>query len=284
MLKFDLTGCTVRWRLDHTPPPDAAGQPFALVSMGEFDCDGRYYTLRDGLPQGLLLYTLAGGGELEYQGVRAALAPGSLAVINCAERQFYRTGPGGRWHFRWMHFAGAGALQLEAAVNQGGLFAAAMAFDVFDGYWHDIRTAAQEMQPYAPHALALHLHRLLAGTLQCREEHRFREYAHQRPAVEVATAYMERHFRRPLRLEEIARAGSMSKYHFIKVFAQVRGVPPYRYLTTLRIAEAKRLLVTTDLAVAAVAARTGFSDAKTLIRSFKNTTGMTPLQFRKSSL
>ena len=36
--------------------------PFAVNGIGEFQCDGKYYTSRKGRTDGLMIYTLAGKG------------------------------------------------------------------------------------------------------------------------------------------------------------------------------------------------------------------------------
>ena len=36
--------------------------PFAVTSLGDYTCDKRYFTKREGLGECLLLYTVAGGG------------------------------------------------------------------------------------------------------------------------------------------------------------------------------------------------------------------------------
>ena len=48
-----------------------------------------------------------------------------------------------------------------------------------------------------------------------------------------------------------------------------------------RLAEAKRLLLKTDLNLKEIAARTGFCAPNYLIKKFKSTTGYTPFKWKK---
>jgi AraC-like DNA-binding protein/ligand-binding sensor protein len=52
------------------------------------------------------------------------------------------------------------------------------------------------------------------------------------------------------------------------------------YVTSLRVAEARRLLQSTDLTLGQLAQKTGFSDQSYLTKVFKSQLGMTPTEFR----
>ncbi len=59
------------------------------------------------------------------------------------------------------------------------------------------------------------------------------------------------------------------------------GMSPLEYLTLLRVEHAKELLASTDLTIREISARTGYYDAGSFIRRFKQVTGETPLQYRR---
>jgi AraC-like DNA-binding protein len=48
-----------------------------------------------------------------------------------------------------------------------------------------------------------------------------------------------------------------------------------------RLSYAKELLLTTDLGVAEISARSGFGDVNNFIRSFKRLNGVTPNRYRR---
>jgi len=66
------------------------------------------------------------------------------------------------------------------------------------------------------------------------------------------------------------------------VFAAQTGQPPARYHLGLRLDEAKRLLKESELAVHAVAAKTGFSDPNHFSALFTKKTGVSPTRFRET--
>jgi AraC-like DNA-binding protein len=82
----------------------------------------------------------------------------------------------------------------------------------------------------------------------------------------------------PVTVAELARCAGMSQAHFIRAFKREIGLPPHRYLTLLRLRQARRLLAAgTGAADAAVSV--GFYDQSHLTRLFKRTYGITPVQY-----
>ncbi|SDC46361.1 transcriptional regulator, AraC family [Paenibacillus sp. CF095] len=95
-----------------------------------------------------------------------------------------------------------------------------------------------------------------------------RDYADAEPPVSTqdVTAeirricdYIEAHYMESISLNELADLTEMSKYHLLRLFTRQKGISPYRYLETIRINQAKRLLEQGLLPIE-VAAQTGFSD------------------------
>ncbi|MDT0321752.1 AraC family transcriptional regulator [Streptomyces millisiae] len=100
-------------------------------------------------------------------------------------------------------------------------------------------------------------------------------------AVRRAVALMRERLADPLTLAELAAEVRLSVYHFIRVFREATGETPHRYLTRLRIEEARRLLAGTDLTVQRVAERCGFSTPGSLSSAFLKHVGVRPSAYRK---
>jgi AraC family transcriptional regulator len=80
--------------------------------------------------------------------------------------------------------------------------------------------------------------------------------------------------------DEMARVAMFSKFHFARVFQDVTGVSPGRFLAALRIAEAKRLLLTTTLSVTDISVTVGYASVGTFSTRFKGSVGLSPSEFR----
>lgn len=103
-------------------------------------------------------------------------------------------------------------------------------------------------------------------------------------AVRHAVIIMRERYGEPLTLEDLARSVMLSKYHFLRVFSRVTGVTPGRFLTAVRLQEAKRLLLSTSCNVAEVAVRVGYSGPGSFTRRFTELVGLSPTQYRRLSL
>nr|ABS50483.1 NapR1 [Streptomyces sp. CNQ-525] len=99
----------------------------------------------------------------------------------------------------------------------------------------------------------------------------------------AVTTIRERFFE-PLSLDDLAQSVRVSKYHFLRVFTRVTGVTPGRFLSAVRLHEAKRLLLSTSLTVADISAQVGYSSTGSFTRRFTESVGLSPTQYRKLSL
>ncbi|MBC6467403.1 helix-turn-helix transcriptional regulator [Actinomadura alba] len=84
----------------------------------------------------------------------------------------------------------------------------------------------------------------------------------------------------PITIDDMARSAMYSKFHFTRMFQQAIGVPPGRFLTSVRFREAERLLLSTSLSVTEIAERVGYSSLGTFSAKFKSTFGLSPSVYR----
>jgi AraC family transcriptional regulator len=94
-----------------------------------------------------------------------------------------------------------------------------------------------------------------------------------------AQEFMRANLTKPLSLRDIADAAGMSVYHFARGFKHAAGMPPHRYLTELRLAQARTLLHDPRLSIGEVARAVGSTHSH-FTALFARRMGMTPTQFR----
>ena len=100
------------------------------------------------------------------------------------------------------------------------------------------------------------------------------------PLVAEAIADIRENYAGIYGVEELSERLGVSKSHLVRTFTAAVGVPPGRYLTTVRIEAAMRLLLHREYTLDVIASLCGFSGANYLCRVFKKETGHSPAQWR----
>ena len=85
-----------------------------------------------------------------------------------------------------------------------------------------------------------------------------------------------------LGLSDLAEALQMPEKSASRLFKEYMGVNFTKYVATLRIDQAKQLLLTTDLSIAEIAEKTGFASSAYFVRVFKAEAGLSPSAYRQS--
>lgn len=94
--------------------------------------------------------------------------------------------------------------------------------------------------------------------------------------------YFQRSFdRRDCTIEEAARLCNVSERYFRKLFSDIYGLPPARFLRELRIKRACELLAEGTLSMAEVALKAGFDDPKYFCRVFREIMNTTPTAYAR---
>ncbi len=99
------------------------------------------------------------------------------------------------------------------------------------------------------------------------------------PLMKKATTWLHDHYSESVCLEDVAARFHMSASQFRRRFKAYTGRSPGMYLTMLRIAEAKRLLLE-GVPIKQVAPRVGYSDVFYFMRIFKKHAGVTAARFQ----
>ena len=100
------------------------------------------------------------------------------------------------------------------------------------------------------------------------------------PQMQQAIDYIHAHLNRGLSLVELANVVNISPTYFATLFKQTMGISPHQYVIQQRVERAKVMLSKTDLAIADIALKVGFSSQSHLTQQFKRLTGITPKQVR----
>jgi AraC-like DNA-binding protein len=101
-------------------------------------------------------------------------------------------------------------------------------------------------------------------------------------AIIKAKKYIQSHFHEPITLEDIAQVACLSQSHFCRLFKQETSFTPIEYLSSVRLENAKTLLLYSNYTLTEIADRVGFSSIHYFSRCFKKYEGVSPLLYRQT--
>lgn len=116
----------------------------------------------------------------------------------------------------------------------------------------------------------------LGANSACRED----TVASHRRAVERVITNARERLCEPISLHDMSRVAYLSTFHFNRVFHQITGLPPAKFISAMRLDEAKRLLLNTNRSITDICFEVGYNSLSTFTRRFNQRVGLGPREFR----
>jgi two-component system, response regulator YesN len=108
-------------------------------------------------------------------------------------------------------------------------------------------------------------------------------HADSEKIVDEIQEYMNQFFNTNLSIQDIAKHFGFNYSYFCSLFKKFKNKSPNEYIIEKRIEMAKKLLITSDLNIKAIASFVGYEDQYYFSRIFKTIAGVTPSSYRKSA-
>ncbi|WP_178377027.1 AraC family transcriptional regulator [Chryseolinea serpens] len=105
-------------------------------------------------------------------------------------------------------------------------------------------------------------------------KHSTREEIYRR--IIVAEEFMREHLSETVSLDQMAAAACLNRFHFLKLFKEMRHTTPHQYLTKLRLDQAYQQLKTGSTSVSEVCYAVGFQSPASFSHLFKRAYGCAP--------
>lgn len=99
-------------------------------------------------------------------------------------------------------------------------------------------------------------------------------------ALRSVISYLNAHYREPVTRKQIAGAVGYNESYISHIFSQALKTTLPKYLNSLRLYDASRMLTETDATVAQIASELGFGSIRSFNRVFLEQMGMTPRDYR----
>lgn len=105
---------------------------------------------------------------------------------------------------------------------------------------------------------------------------------HAWESIQKSIDFIEAHLTEEIQLETLASVAALSPFYFQRLFHRLVRKPVYEYVKLRRLAEAAFLLQNETPRILDIAMEYGFSSHANFTRSFKETFGITPAEYRKN--
>ncbi len=125
--------------------------------------------------------------------------------------------------------------------------------------------------------------RLFAQRLFTLTERALQNLADEDDIIAKADAYIRAHFRENISREDVASVACITPNYLSKQFHNKKGMNLREYINHIRIDEAKRLLLTTNLSVSEVAGMVGYDNISYFSTVFRKRTGISPMDWRMAA-
>ena len=230
----------------------------------------------------LLVFTISGKGHLKAGLRDYELTPDNIALVAPGTLTDFSGSKHSSWNFYWVVFqcadnwrpylqwpqSGPGVCQLEGASESF----APVERNLSQLYNNYVESGPLKME--LDHNL---LEQLLLRCAAClpRESNRKMD-----PRVHVARAYIDEHYTADIVLADVAAASNISSSRLSGLFKKETGSSVMAYRNELRLVKAAQLLLHSNLRIADIGDRVGYSEQAFFSRIFRKHLGMSPRQYR----
>lgn len=227
----------------------------------------------------VIQHTLAGGGFLEFGGLRQRSTPGTTLVVPVPHDHRYGCLDGEPWRFCWLILTGREAVRaIRHLVDRRGpllrLPPQGQALGILATTCREALAGGWE-SPFTGSARAWTLVMALLADGSSSDG----PTASNDDPVALAQQFARSHLGDGVGIAAMARAAGLSRFHFSRKFVRATGQTPVAWLADLRLREAMSLL-RGGADVTAAGERTGFQDPSYFCRAFRRATGLTPGAYR----
>ncbi|NSW89691.1 MAG: AraC family transcriptional regulator [Firmicutes bacterium] len=235
-----------------------------------------------GRPDYQIIYIIKGRGFFTFNEQTYEVPEGSIAIYTPGLPQYYNYYCRDCTEVCWVHFTGNGVHRLLESMNllDSNIYHIGYGKE-FVELFNEITHELQVKRPRFEELSSALLLSLLGKIARVMDESKIRKI---NTTFEKIFKMMHSNFNRNQQIRDYAKECNLSVYWFIHKFKELTGFSPTAYIKQLRINEAKYLLSNFSLSISEVSFMVGYENPLYFSRVFKQETGISPRDYRKTLL
>ena len=257
---------------------------FHLCFCGFAQCEPLHSYGPASRPNYIIHYIMDGKGIYQVGEKKYKLSKGQGFLIEPEELTFYQADQEEPWSYLWVGVGGTGAKKF---IQDIGVNSQQRIFRCADG--EKLNEIVMDMMKHTRSTVSdlyylqgklYELFSVLAADVvreELMEENKENRY------IQEAVTYIRNHYAAGLTVEELAGYLGVNRSYLYTLFKNKLQLSPKEFLTKFRISRAREQLILTEESVENIAVACGYHSTLVFTKNFKQETGMTPTEFRKTN-
>ncbi|WP_026561012.1 helix-turn-helix domain-containing protein [Bacillus sp. J37] len=255
--------------------------PFVLSAVG-LNHRQEYINRHSGLPVYQLIFTVKGKGIIELDDKQYVIKEGTgMLLFPNVGHKYY--GVSKEWQVHFLLFSGYGTKDFfkNSGIEQSGIYYLNDIAKV-EEYMNELfiiynQNTSMEMYEFSGKLYNILLEFLKSTTIQS-----VNSLQKHTSKVHMVMDFINQHYMDPIVLSELAEKVNLSKEYLCQKFKKVNGFSIFDYITDVRLANAKTILIQDrNEKIKNISRMCGYDDVSYFGMVFKKKVGMTPAKFRE---
>jgi AraC-type DNA-binding domain-containing proteins len=253
---------------------------FILNRIGYYEKIKHHHVKRTDLDEAILILCLDGRGYVNYKDKKYDINSGDVVFLEAHVPHEYGSKSDDPWTILWVHFSGDGVSGYTDLLRKYNI----------DNIFHieKLNGVAEELNNllllFGDNYNSIDIHKaccvLQMVLLSFVENHSQTSLKHNL-YVNKAISFMKSNVYANIDLKAISKHLRISTFHIIRVFKLASLPPPMQYYNTMRINEAAKLLLSTNLTVSEISGKLNYSSQFLFSQQFKKKMGCSPTSYKE---
>lgn len=263
-------------RIIATPSPIAKSSFFYLQEAGYLKNLAANNGKRQTLDSYLLIYVLAGEGNIATEKKSYALKEKQCTLINCNQPYSHATADKNPWEILWIHFNGATSHNYFEIFNTLSSPAITVESIRFEEMLRAIIDIHERAIPGFEIKTSEYIVSLLTECILASPSY----FISKENRMYEIRAYLDEHYLEKISLDDLAERFQLTKFYISRQFHKTFSLPLFSYIIEKKIHHSKQLLRFSNMNVKDIAIAVGIDDPNYFNKLFNRIEGISPTAYK----